>query len=200
MWIGRRPTWPARGPAGTPTAGVYSGSITYQVNGDGSPHSYSFWTIGSDTATPANVESKAFTLPAEATANNLTFPVPGPLAVTGAVINQNYNAPANLAQQRSFIRYVDLELNQSYSTAAYNALNLKDYVYYRGTGLAPNGFLSPSPSNSIYSGRPAAVLNGLYAEIDFGAGGVTAPNLAAGPIVQPGALADRKRLVRGRPL
>ncbi len=90
-------------PAGAADSkGNYHSTITYQGLTDGGKHTYSFYSIGLDSA--GNLQSAPSS--PNATFPNEIFALPGQLQVTGFTVE--HDSPS-----RSFIRYLDITFNES---------------------------------------------------------------------------------------
>ena len=81
--------------------GVYTGSITYQAIADGNPHTYRFYTLGTDAE--GNVEAPP-TDPGQDIVLTAAFAAPSQLAVTAFEVQRGM-------AQRSFVRYLDVTFN-----------------------------------------------------------------------------------------
>jgi hypothetical protein len=97
------PSSPTAVTSGGTTYYVYSGTLTYHAQGDGNSHTYKFYSIGTDD-------------------QHLAQPTPGAADVT---FTETYTAPLTASltvekgiQERSFIRYLDVNFNQSLATSA----------------------------------------------------------------------------------
>ena len=85
-------------------SGVYSGSMTYDALADGLSHTYSFYSVGVDD------QQKAQATPASADVTFTGITYREPLAVA------NFAVEKGIAE-RSFIQYLDVDFNQSVSSA-----------------------------------------------------------------------------------
>jgi len=153
--------------------GVYSGSITYNALADGLSHTYSFYSVGVD-----DQQVKQYAPQAGPAAADVTFTetYTAPLAVQNLVVEKNI-------AERSFIRYLDVNFNQTAATSpALQSL---------AAGLAgssPNSFVelewygenltaSSGPQggvNLFNAGTTASVsLTGNDLSINFGPSGIT---------------------------
>lgn len=89
--------------AGDPAAGgVYSGSTVFQARSDGQPHTYRFFSVGLDgnnnvEPAPSGIDDMLVTA---------TFAVPERLEIAAFDVQKG-------AAQRSYLRYLDLTLNQA---------------------------------------------------------------------------------------
>ncbi|MFV2069209.1 MAG: hypothetical protein ACC645_19770, partial [Pirellulales bacterium] len=89
--------------AGSPDGGgVYSGSTVYQALADGSPHTYRFFTVGADRGSIVETEP----VPPGDVEVTATFAPPATLAVTDFDVQRG-------AEQRSFVRFLDVTLNDT---------------------------------------------------------------------------------------
>ncbi|MGH7170588.1 MAG: choice-of-anchor Q domain-containing protein [Gemmataceae bacterium] len=151
--------------AGSPNGnGVYSGSVTYNALADGQPHTYSFYTLGTDDL---GLTQAAPSTP-DVTFTNISYTAP--LAVTALNVVQSETQTTPLTE-RSYIRYLEVDFNQSPTVNAPNFLtNLGStnsdvqLLYFGKTGTV-QGSVSLSPSMATLSG------NNLF--LDFGANGIT---------------------------
>jgi hypothetical protein len=148
--------------AGSPNAnGVYSGSLTYNALADGQPHTYSFDTLGIDDWDVTQAVPAA----PDVTFSNISYTAPLAVSAFNVVHSETQNTPLT---ERSFIRYLEVDFNQSPTVNAPNFLsNLSTYVelLYFGT----NGTVQGSVSLS----NVAATLSGSSLFLDFGANGLT---------------------------
>jgi hypothetical protein len=149
-------------PASTPNAmGVSTGSTTYQAITDGAPHTYTFSTIGT------NSDGIAETAPA------------GPGAGAGATVSATFAAQAatnvtgfivqNGAVERSSIRYLDVQFNQSQAalTALLDMCQIElELVQHQLDGVAR----STDPTMVIPTSSLIVLDHAI--EIDFGPGGI----------------------------
>ena len=87
-------------PGGTPVGGVYSGSLSYLPIADGVSHTYGFYTVGTNGHGVSETKTNPdFTYTA-------TFTAPPTLSVIGLTVQHG-------AAERSFVRYVDINFNES---------------------------------------------------------------------------------------
>jgi hypothetical protein len=153
-------------PAGAAgTNGAYYSTVTYQGLTDGQPHSYSFYSIGLDSA--GNLQGAPSS--PNVTFSNETFAVPTQLAVTSFTVE--HDSPS-----RSFVRYLDIGFNESDSqsagelTAIINSLTTSapDIQIYK-YDLAGDA----SSKSAVALSRPTILDVIDHAiEIDFGASGI----------------------------
>jgi len=87
--------------AGRPTEGLYSGSVRYQAILDDNPHTYRFFTVGTDRG--GNTEAAPASPDWEVTE---TFAPPSNLSVTAFDVQKG-------ATERSFVRYLDVTFDRS---------------------------------------------------------------------------------------
>ncbi len=159
-------------PAGpADSSGNVHASIPYQGLTDGAQHSYAFYSIGLDGA--GNVQS------APSTPNlNLieTFAQPSALQVTSLVVE-------NGAVERSFVRYLDVDFNESDSQSGGALTQIVNSV----ASSAPDIVLYKYDLNGDASSKTAVSLSGVSVavidhaiELDFGAKGIGGnPNTTA---------------------
>ncbi len=159
-------------PAGVPSSnGTYQATITYQGLTDGDSHTYHFSSIGIDAA---GLVQPTPSMP-NVTDANVMFRPPSQLAVTGLTVE-------NGAAERSYIRYLDLDFNESTSSVLQSIVNSVN----NPTNSNP-AELTLTQNNLTDSGTPTPVsLQGLLSvidnaiEIDFGTGGIGGnPNATA---------------------
>ncbi len=158
--------------SGTPTSsGVYSGSMTYSALADGQPHTYNFWSIGSDDQQKKQYAPAAAPAAPDVTFSGITYSAP--LAVQNLVVERNL-------AERSYIRYLDVYFNQTVVTStelasmqsALSASNASSYVELVWYGLTPGS--SPSGSVNLFkAGTTAVSLSGNDLSIDLGPNGIT---------------------------
>src|SRR5208282_577702 len=161
-------------PAGAADSkGNYHSTIIYQGLTDGQSHTYSFYSIGLDSA--GNLQS-APSGP-NVTFANQVFAVPGQLQVIGFTVE--HGSPS-----RSYVRYVDLAFNESDSqsggelTSIVNSISTSSpdiQVYkYDLNGDASSKTAVPLSSPTMFDVIDHAI------EIDFGSGGIGGnPNTTA---------------------
>jgi uncharacterized repeat protein (TIGR01451 family) len=162
-------------PAGSADAsGQYHSTIKYQGLTDGNAHTYSFYSIGVDSA--GNVQSAPAS--PNATFANQTFATPTQLGVSGFTVEHG-------SSNRSFIQYLDIIFNES---DGQSGSELTELV---------NSISGPSPLIQVYkydlnddaSSKTSVPLNVSTTsldvldhaiEINFGSGGVLdSPNSTA---------------------
>jgi Ca2+-binding RTX toxin-like protein len=162
-------------PASSP-GGISTGTLAYQALADSAPHTYRFFSIGTDFA--GNVE-------------------PAPTGAGGTIVSQSFATPAALAAtafsvqhgsaSRSYIRYLDLTFNETDAQAGgaisasitQPALQSGQIQLIQHRQVTVGGYTVPA-----ISGEPAGadapvdltqakltVIDHLI-EIDFGAGGL----------------------------
>jgi hypothetical protein len=133
---------------GTPNgSGVYSGTSQYQAPRDDVEHSYRFYTVGRDTS--GNVEETPAS--GDVVVANRTFMAPATLQATGTDVQKGAN-------QRSFIRYVDINFNTASGVDALETDNSVLVERYMGGSWI-------EVSKSLRA-------NGTRLEIDFGEDGL----------------------------
>ncbi len=151
--------------------GQSTASITYQGLTDGAQHHYAFYSIGLDSA--GNLQ------PAPAGPNltlTETFAQPSALQVTNLIVE-------NGAVERSYIRYLDVEFNESDSQSGGELSQIEQSV---GTGT-PDITLYKYDLNGDASTKTAVSLSGVSVdvidhaiELDFGKSGIGGnPNTTA---------------------
>ena len=151
-------------PAGPPSSqGMSSATIPYQGLTDGSKHTYSFYSIGIDSA--GNVQSAPTTPNLSLTE---TFAPPSALQVTNLIVE-------NGAVERSYIRYLDIAFNESNSQSGGELTQIADSI---GTS-SPEIVIYKYDLNGDASSKTAVSLAGVTVsvidhaiELDFGAGGI----------------------------
>ncbi len=159
---------------GTPNAsGVYSGSLTYNALGDGLSHTYSFYSIGVDDLQKTQATPTA----PDVTFSGITYTTP--LAVQSVAVEKDI-------AERSYIRYLDVNFNQSLSTtppsSALQALEAgltggspntlcRTPVVWR----EPHGYEQPPGERQPLQRRHDRLvgLTGNDLSIDFGPNGIT---------------------------
>ncbi len=159
---------------GTPTGtGVYSGSITYDALADGLTHTYRFYSVGVD-----DQQVKQYAPQAGPAAPDVTFTetYAAQLAVQNLVVEDNI-------AERSYIRYLDVNFNQSVSTSpALQTLNAglagssrNSFVELLWYGENLTSTSTPQGSVNLFNtGTTASVaLAGNDLSINFGANGLT---------------------------
>ena len=147
--------------------------MPYQGLTDGKSHTYSFYSIGLDSA--SNLQS-APTSP-NVTFSSETFAVPGALAVTSFSVEHD-------SRSRSFIRYLDIGFNESNSQSGGELTTIVNSI---GTG-SPDIVIYKYDLNGDASSKTAVPLGSPTVidvidhaiEIDFGSGGIGGgPNTTA---------------------
>jgi hypothetical protein len=148
---------------------VYSGSLTYSALGDGVPHTYAFYSLGTDDQRM----TQAAPATADATFSNVSF---------GAPLSVSLSVEKGI-QERSYVRYLDVNFN--YTVATSSALQILQNGL---AGSQPGAYVellwygenltaastSQGSVNLFGAGTTAQVsLSGSDLSIDFGAGGVT---------------------------
>jgi hypothetical protein len=160
-------------PAGAPdSGGNFHSTLPYQGLTDGALHSYSFYSVGLDSA--GNMQS-APTSP-NVTFTNEKFAVPTALAVTSFTVE--HDSPS-----RSFVRYLDIGFNESDSQSGGD---LTAIVNSLGTS-SPDISIFKYDLNDDASSKTAVSLTGVTAdlidhaiELNFGSGGIgNSPNTTA---------------------
>ncbi len=161
-------------PAGpADSSGNYHSMIIYQGLTDGQSHTYSFYSIGLDSA--GNLQSAPSS--PNVTFSNEVFTTPSQLQITGFTVE--HGSPS-----RSFVRYLDLTFNESDSqsggelTSIVNSISTTspDIQVFK-YNLDGSGSGTPVPLNS--SPTILDVLDHAI-EIDFGSGGILGtPNTTA---------------------
>ena len=137
------------------TYNVYSGSTTVQALGDGNPHTYAFYSLGTDDLNVAQVAGgvgAAFS--PDVTFSDISFSTQ--LAVSQFTVENGIG-------ERSYIRYLNVTFNQTLpsSTAV-------DLLYY-GENLTPT-----STYSSVLNLTPSMVsISGTGVALNFGAPGIT---------------------------
>ncbi len=159
---------------GTPNGtGVYSGSIAYDALADGLTHTYSFYSVGVD-----DQQKKQYAPQAGPAAPDVTFTetYAAPLAVQNLVVEDNI-------AERSYIRYLDVNFNQSVSTSAAmqtlkaglagSSRNSFVELLWYGENLTSTS--TPQGTVNLFNaGTTASVaLAGNDLAINFGANGIT---------------------------
>jgi hypothetical protein len=148
--------------------GNFHATVPYQGLTDGKTHSYSFYSLGLDSAGNMQV---APTSP-NVTFANETFAVPTALAVTS--LSVEHDSPS-----RSFIRYLDIGFNESDSqsggalTAIANSLTSasSDIQIYKYDLNGDNAGNHTAPYLFSLAGATVKVIDHAI-EIDFGASGI----------------------------
>jgi hypothetical protein len=146
--------------AGTPTGGVYTGSLTHQAISDGASHTYRFYSIGVNgtgdvEAVPAGGSQVAVTA---------TFATPSQLAATGFSVE-------NGLVERSFVRYIDVTFNESAGLSALVAGINDANPNSSSIRLLRFGLDGSGPGIDVpLTGKVTAV--GQVLAFDFGAGGI----------------------------
>ncbi|MCX7399769.1 MAG: cadherin domain-containing protein [Planctomycetales bacterium] len=135
----------------TSTAGQFTGSLTYQGLADGISHTYRFYSRGKDGS--GNVEAAPVTGDVSVT---VSFSAPAILTATGIDVQ-------NSANQRSYVRYLDLLFSGDPSALlsgniAVEKFGLNATDVTAGTGTAVTGFGMTQSSNKL--------------KLDFGATGI----------------------------
>jgi len=160
---------------GTPNGnGVHSGSITYHGLGDGLPHTYGFYSVGVDDQQLKQYAPQAGPPAPDLTFNNITYTAP--LGIQNLVVEKNI-------AERSFIRYLDVDFNQSLATSpALQTLKAglaggspSSYVELLWYGENLTASSTPQGSVNLFNkGTTAsAALNGNDLSINFGPSGIT---------------------------
>ena len=150
-------------PAGVPSSnGTYQATITYQGLDDGTSHTYRFYSIGIDAA---GLIQPTPSMP-NVTDTNVMFQPPSQLAVTGLTVE-------NGAAERSYIRYLDLDFNESGSqlTAIVNSVNNPTANNPAELMLTQYGLDGSGAGTAVSLKGLLAVIDDAI-EIDFGAGGI----------------------------
>jgi hypothetical protein len=136
----------------TSTAGQFTGSLTYQGLADGTSHTYRFYSRGKDGS--GNVEAAPGSGDVSVT---VTFSAPASLTATGIDVQ-------NSANQRSYVRYLDLLFSGDPSALlsgnriAIERFGIDAATVTAGTGTAVTGFGMTQSSNKL--------------KLDFGATGI----------------------------
>ena len=161
-------------PAGlADSKGSYHSTVAYQGLTDGKPHTYSFRSVGLDSA--GNLQRTPSS--PNVVFSNETFAVPGALAVTSFTVE--HDSPS-----RSFVRYLDIGFNESNSQSGGGLTTIVDSI---GTS-SPDIVVYKYDLNGDASSKTAVPLSGPTIvdvldhaiEIDFGAGGIGgSPNSTA---------------------
>ncbi|OYP36019.1 hypothetical protein CGZ80_09700 [Rhodopirellula sp. MGV] len=139
--------------------GIYTGSIDYRAMTDGNVHSYRFYTIGKDGR--QNVEP-APSAPADATVE-LQFDAPSDLEIIDFDVQRG-------AQQRSFIRYLDVTFNSQDFASIIATLDDADPANDRiRLNRFDNDGLGPAVPVDL-QGRVSSIDQVMA--IDFGSGGI----------------------------
>jgi uncharacterized membrane protein len=144
----------------TLTSNVYSGSTTYAALADGNAHTYGFYSLGTDASGLVQPVPSAPDV-------SFTETYTAPLAVTALKVVQRVAQPT-LLQERSYIRVLEVDFNQSPTANAPDFLtNLGKYVevLYFGTNGTQQGTVSLS--------NATVTLSGASLFIDFGVYGIT---------------------------
>ncbi len=152
-------------PAGAPDSkGSYHSTVPYQGLTDGQSHTYSFYSIGLDSA---GKKQSAPTSP-NVTFSSETFAVPGSLQVTSFSVE--HDSPG-----RSFIRYLDIGFNESDSQSGGKLTTIVNSI---GTS-SPDIVIYKYDLNGDASSKTAVSLSGVSVdvidhaiEINFGSGGI----------------------------
>ncbi len=152
-------------PAGlADTQGKYHSTMPYQGLTDGLPHSYSFYSVGLDSA--GNMQA----VPASpnVTFASQTFAVPGALAVSSFTVEHG-------SPERSYIRYLDIGFNE---TVSQSAGNLSTIISSLATG-SPDIQIYKYDLNGTAASKTAVSLAGVSVkiidhaiELDFGINGI----------------------------
>ena len=151
----------------------YHSALTYQGLTDGHSHTYSFYSVGLDSA--GNLQSAPSS--PNVVFSNEKFAVPGALAVTSFTVE--HDSPS-----RSFIRYLDIGFNESDSQSGSELTAIVNSI---GTA-SPDIAIFKYDLNGDASSKTAVPLSGATVldvidhaiEIDFGASGIGgSPNTTA---------------------
>jgi len=161
-------------PAGAADSkGNYHSTVIYQGLTDGQSHTYSFYSIGLDSA--GNLQSAPAS--PNVTFANEVFALPGQLQVTGFTVE--HGSPS-----RSYVRYLDLTFNESDSQSGGElqsvvnsiATSSPDILIYK---YDLNGDVSSKTAVPLGSPTVLSVIDHAI-EIDFGSGGIGGnPNTTA---------------------
>ncbi len=156
------PAIPA-GPAGS--TGSVQASIPYQGLTDGAQHTYAFYSIGFDSAGNVQTAPKSPNVTFTETFANA---LPSQLATTALVVEDG-------AVERSFIRYLQVDFNESDSQSAGELTQIVNSL----KTATPEIQLYQYDLNDDASSKTAVSLSGVTAqviddaiELDFGAGGL----------------------------
>ena len=152
--------------AGTPNAGVYSGSVTYSALADGVQHTYGFYSVGEDDqrewqaapATPNLTLTETYTPPA---------PLSASLVVEKGIA------------ERSYIRYLDVAFNYTTSTStalqslASGVAGASRSTYVELVYFGENVTSTTQVQGSVNLAKAVISLSGNDMSIDLGTGGLT---------------------------
>jgi len=155
-------------------SGVYSGSITYNALADGLSHTYSFYSVGVDDQQLKQYTPQAGPSAPDVTFSNITYTAP--LGIPKLVVEDNI-------AERSFIRYLDVDFNQSLATspalqglaAGLAGSSPKSFVELEWYGENLTASSGPQGGVNLFNkGTTASVtLSGNDLNINFGPSGVT---------------------------
>jgi hypothetical protein len=145
--------------------GNYHSTVTYQGLTDGGSHSYSFYSIGLDSA--GNLQNAPSS--PDVTFANQVFAAPGQLQVVGFTVE--HGSPS-----RSYIRYLDLTFNESDSQSGSELTSIVNSI----GGSSPDIQIYKYDLNDDASSKTVVPLSSptiLHVidhaiEIDFGSGGI----------------------------
>jgi hypothetical protein len=171
---GGSPTLISQVSAGTPNAGgVYGGTLTYAALADGAPHTYGFFTVGVDDLQKKQYAPAAGPTSPDVTFRNITYS--SPLAVENLAVEDGLS-------ERTFIRYLDVNFNQTAGSSAALAApaaglagdNSSSFVELIWFGENVTASTVPVGVNLFGAGTTASVgLSGNDLSINLGANGIT---------------------------